>query len=380
MVRQNTARVSALIGDIYDAALSPSCWRGVLKNIANFIGGPSAALYAKDAASKSGNVFYDDGGIDPHYVRLYFDKYIKLDPSTTAHFFAELEKPIATADLIPYAEFLETRFYKEWARPQGLVDHVTAALDKSATGVAMFGVFRHERDGIVVDETRQRMRLIAPHVRRAVLIGRTIDLKVAQAETFADALDALSAAMLLVDARGYIVHANASAHVLLGEGRVLHVVDGKLAAVDSNAEQALHEVFLAADGGDTVVGSKGIAVPLMTRGGERYVAHVLPLTSGARRRAGVTYSAVAALFVHRAVLHVPSPPEVIAKTYGLTPSELRVLLAVVELGGAPEVAEALGVAETTVRFHLRRLFEKTGTHRQADLVKLVAGFSSPLAG
>jgi DNA-binding CsgD family transcriptional regulator len=30
--------------------------------------------------------------------------------------------------------------------------------------------------------------------------------------------------------------------------------------------------------------------------------------------------------------------------------------------------------------HLRRLFEKTGTGRQADLVKLVAGFASPLAG
>ena len=47
-------------------------------------------------------------------------------------------------------------------------------------------------------------------------------------------------------------------------------------------------------------------------------------------------------------------------------------------GGVPEVAEGLGVAETTVKFHLRHLFEKTGTHRQADLVKLVAGFSSPI--
>jgi DNA-binding CsgD family transcriptional regulator len=53
-------------------------------------------------------------------------------------------------------------------------------------------------------------------------------------------------------------------------------------------------------------------------------------------------------------------------------------LAVVEVGGVPEVAEALGIAETTVRFHLRQLFAKTGTRRQADLVKLVAGFANPL--
>jgi DNA-binding CsgD family transcriptional regulator len=105
----------------------------------------------------------------------------------------------------------------------------------------------------------------------------------------------------------------------------------------------------------------------------------LPLTSGARRRAGASYAAVAALFVHKAALDTPSPPEVIAKTFKLTPSELRVLLALVEVGGAPEVAEALGIAETTVKFHLKRLFEKTGTRRQTELVKLVAGFANPVA-
>jgi DNA-binding CsgD family transcriptional regulator len=57
-----------------------------------------------------------------------------------------------------------------------------------------------------------------------------------------------------------------------------------------------------------------------------------------------------------------------------------VLLAIVEVGGVPEVAAALGVADTTVRTHVGRLFEKTGVKRQADLVKLVAGYSTPLEG
>jgi len=62
---------------------------------------------------------------------------------------------------------------------------------------------------------------------------------------------------------------------------------------------------------------------------------------------------------------------------GFSPTELRVLLAIVEVGGVPEVADALGVAGTTVKTHLGRLFEKTGAGRQAELVKLVAGFSMP---
>lgn len=54
-----------------------------------------------------------------------------------------------------------------------------------------------------------------------------------------------------------------------------------------------------------------------------------------------------------------SPPGVIATTFRLTPTELRVLLAVVEVGGVPEVAEALGVAETTIKTHLAHVFDKT---------------------
>jgi DNA-binding CsgD family transcriptional regulator len=40
----------------------------------------------------------------------------------------------------------------------------------------------------------------------------------------------------------------------------------------------------------------------------------------------------------------------------------------------------LGIAETTIKTHLRRVFVKTGSERQADLVKIVAGFGSPLSG
>src|SRR5947209_20217534 len=120
---------------------------GVLLVIRDFVGGSASSLYAKDATAKQGNVFYHDGGIAPRWTQLYFEKYIKVDPSTTAHFFAEIGKPMATSDFISYDEFLETRFYKEWVRPQRLVDHVTVALDKSATRVAMFGVFRHQRHG-----------------------------------------------------------------------------------------------------------------------------------------------------------------------------------------------------------------------------------------
>jgi DNA-binding CsgD family transcriptional regulator len=222
------------------------------------------------------------------------------------------------------------------------------------------------------------MRLIIPHIRRAALIGRVIDLKTAEAATFADTADGTSAGMFFVDAGGRIVHANASGHAMLAQGSPLRVVGGRLIPNDTSAEQTLNEVYAMAERGDAAVGVKGIAVPLIALDGERHVAHVLPLTSGARRRAGTSYAAAAAMFVQKAALDTPSPQEVIAKLYKLTPTELRVLLAIMQVGSTPEVAEALGISEATVKTHLHRVFAKTGTKRQADLVKLVAGYASPL--
>jgi DNA-binding CsgD family transcriptional regulator len=369
--------LTCLIGGVYDAALDPRLWSDVLAKTAEFVGGSSAALFSKDATANSGNVYYD-AGIDPHFRQLYFDKYVKLDPATTGHFFSEVEQPIATADLIPYDQFLETRFYQEWVKPQGLVDFVSAVLEKSATSVAMFGVFRHERDGLVDAETRRRMRLIVPHIRRAVLIGGMFDLRKAQVASFSDILDGLNAGMILVNSCGQIVHVNAVGHAILSAGDFLRTIDGRLAASDAQVDQTLREIFAAVASGDSEIGTKGIALPLTAQDGEHYVAHVLPLTSGARRRAGIVYAAAAAVFVRKAALEAPSAPETIAKVYKLTPTELRVLLAIVEVGGVPEVAAALGVAESTIKTHVGRLFEKTGAGRQADLVKLVAGYCSPL--
>jgi DNA-binding NarL/FixJ family response regulator len=55
---------------------------------------------------------------------------------------------------------------------------------------------------------------------------------------------------------------------------------------------------------------------------------------------------------------------------------MRVLLAIVEVGGVPEVAGVLGTSEATVKTHLHHVFEKTGATGQADLVKLTAGYTN----
>jgi len=65
-VMSEAEQLSALIGDVYDAALDPARWPDVLAKSARFVGGFTAALFFKDAAGKSGDLFYEAGRVDPH--------------------------------------------------------------------------------------------------------------------------------------------------------------------------------------------------------------------------------------------------------------------------------------------------------------------------
>jgi DNA-binding CsgD family transcriptional regulator/PAS domain-containing protein len=366
---------STLVTTIYDTALDPGLWSGVLASIARTMDAQSGALLSKDASRKVIDAHYHTG-LDPHFERTYADTYGKIGPVAISAF-GDVDRVASIPELVPYDEYCRGAFYREWAKPQGWADVAVGVLEKSASGCVYLSFARNESVGMVDGDMRRRMALILPHVRRAVLVGKALEFKQAEAAAFADVLDGLSAGLFLLDAYGRIVHANAAAKEILDAADFLRSAGGRLVAGDAQADHALREALAASGSGDAAIGVRGIALPLIAHDGARHVAHVLPLTSGSRRAAGVTYTATAALFVRKATLVPPPTPDVIGRAYKLTPAELRVLLAIVEVGGVPEVADALGVAGTTVKTHLGRLFEKTGAGRQAELVKLVAGFSMP---
>jgi DNA-binding CsgD family transcriptional regulator len=369
--------VSRVIGDIYDASLDPGLWPTAIESICGYVGAASASLHSQDCVTRATDVHFWWGreASAPHFFKLYVEKYGRINPVFPGIIFFEIEHPVAVPDILSCEEFVQTRFFREWLLPQSLMDGLFSNLEKGATRCALFAAMRHGGQGPVDDRMRRRFELITPHVRRSMLISKVIDLHRVEAATLADSLDQLTSGMFIVDSTGRIIHANASAHRLIAEANVLRATGGRISALDPQSNLSLHQVVAAAEAGDAAVGKQGIAMPLTGRNGDCYVTHVLPLTSGARRKAGISYSATAAMFIRKADLDLPSPPEAVAAKYKLTPAEVRVLFAIVEIGGVPEVAPVLGISDQTVKTHLHRIYEKTGTKRQADLVKLIASYS-----
>jgi DNA-binding CsgD family transcriptional regulator len=281
-------------------------------------------------------------------------------------------------DVLTQEEWVNNQLYLEWAKPQGIVDAVQVTVDRSATGLAVFGIARHESVGITDDATRHALTLLFPHVRRAVLIGRVIDLHKVEAAALADTLDGLAAGLFLIDREGRIVHANAAASEMLDAGSPARRSGDRLALATTQADQAWREALLAIEaGGEAALDGRGASIPILSRDGDPHVAHVLPLRAGARLQDVAANSAIAAVFLRKVALDRATALDAITRLYGLTPMEARVLGAIVEIGGVPAVAKAFGNSESTVKTHLKRVFEKTGIQRQADLASLVAGLTSP---
>ena len=298
-------RLSDLIGAVYDAAIDPSLWENAIERAADFVGGTGAGLFCKDVGVHHATMPHRFGFQTPLPVEFFRQIY----PAAEGHFLGDLEQPIATTDLMPFGELAESELYRQWAEPQGFVDFLSAVVDRTTVSAAIFGVFRHERNGIVDDQCAP-----ANEADRAAYQARRADRQNVRVQSGGSRdirryVRWACAGMYLVDATGRLIHANAAGNAILDAGDILSIVGGRLVAGDAQIDRALRDVFAAAGQGDTALGTKGIAVPLIGKDGERYVAHALPLTSGARRRAGIVYTAAAALFVRKATLAVSAAPK-----------------------------------------------------------------------
>ncbi|WFU84063.1 LuxR C-terminal-related transcriptional regulator [Bradyrhizobium sp. CIAT3101] len=359
----------SLVGNIYDAALDDSRWTMTLASIVDLAGGQGGGLVRIGARGEA--VISHAVGVDLAYVRSYIETYEPFDPSR-----AVLHAPVGQiqtiGDWIDVDEFRKTMFYNDWTRPQGLEDAANILLDKSSDGISRLSIMKA---GGPVDRKMYRViSHLTPHMQRAMHIRQKLQQQNALEATSARTLDALRAAILLLDANGHITHSNASAQEILDEADVLRSVHGRLVTSDLNADRMLRQALAGTALGDRA----GLSLHLAARDGSHYVGHLVALTAGRRKTFGAGYEACAVLFVSKAAIDTIVAPDLIRKLFKLTPAELRVFLSIVEVGGVPDVAKSMGVAETTIKTHLARIFTKTGTKRQADLVRLVAAFTPPI--
>jgi DNA-binding CsgD family transcriptional regulator len=192
-------------------------------------------------------------------------------------------------------------------------------------------------------------------------------------------LDGLVAGVFLTARDGRVVYMNAAAERQIRIGNSVRIVNNRIFPTDPATRSALAKAIDEAsrDDLDEDMSEHSLAIPDV-EGGPGYVATLLPVERGQRRDIIAPFAASVAVFTKDPIQAPLMPGEAFARLYGLTGGELRVLLALAQGLGAKEAAEMLGISEPTVRTHLQRIFSKTDTARQADLVRLLQNSTPPI--
>ena len=120
-------RLSDLIGVVYDAAIDPIALGGRhRKGRRASSAAPAAGFSARTSALRMRRSRTAFGFQMPLPVALFQQIY----PAAEGHFLGDLEQPIATTDLMSFGELAESELYRQWAEPQGLVDFLSAVVDR----------------------------------------------------------------------------------------------------------------------------------------------------------------------------------------------------------------------------------------------------------
>jgi DNA-binding CsgD family transcriptional regulator/PAS domain-containing protein len=280
--------------------------------------------------------------------------------------------------LVPPHELLESRFYRELLKPQGLRDAIGLKLLRTERRMGFFATSRLASQGLYGEAEIRLFTLLAPHVCRSVTISDALNLRAVKAKALEATLDGLASGVYLADREGRIVYMNRSAERQVKTSNALRIVNNRLTAVDRVAHAALAKAIAEATTDEAETPSGGITLALPGDDNMGLVATILPLSRGERRNLCGTFAATAAIFVQDPIVVPPLPGEAFAKLHGLTGSELRVLLAMAPGLSVKEAAEILGIGDTTAKTHLQNIYAKTGTSKQTELMHLFMSSAPPV--
>ena len=368
---------SKVVESIYDCALNPNRWIDTADMIAQLVGAEDCLLGVHDMKNVHHGVMFQRG-VEERYVRLYAEKYAALNPHSVPLQLVPVGKVVTNGMLLDEQEFLSSRFYQEFVKPQGIFEAIGFSVLRTERRMGWLAANRLQGQPRYGDAEVRLLTLLSPHVCRAITISDALNLKTIRSEVLEVTLNALTSGVYLANSLGRIIYTNRAAEQQIENGNVLRIENNRLVPIDRMARARLATVIDEAIADEAAIPRSGFSVALPAREGGGLVAAVLPLHGGERRNLCGAFAAMAAIFVQDPIVVPPFPGEAFAKLYGLTGSELRTLLAMAPGLSVKEAAELLGIGDTTARTHLQHIHEKTGTSKQTELLHLFMSSTPPI--
>lgn len=359
----STSQRLAEVADVLQAAaVGQSSWDSALHSLASATGSKAGELIGLGSAP-----FQIITEISPDQMGDFIAAN-GHDPIVSSRVRVGMRAPtmklLDEADFDTNADGIRNRAYGEVVRRLDIPFAQLTILQRTPEVTLGLTLLRTARAGAMPEDQKRLLQAAAPHVVSAVRLhmaaeGRAIDLTVA---SFQQA----DHAAFVLDRAGRLKAWTPQADRLLCEGD-LRLKDGRLSTRD-NTYQRLAEAIDRARRVRDLSDTPPQTVLTSDSSGMAYPLEVMPLPS----RHGFDFEA--------GVIVLARPPRevelraarIAGSVFGLTRAEAVVAGLLTAGLSAAEIANRQGVGVGTVRTHIRRLFEKTGTRNQIGLTATIS--------
>lgn len=360
--------VIALVSSAYESAVDTSQWATFLEGLADVLHCATTQIASHDFGTAAGGISAAFR-MNPHFVRQYDEYFNRVNiffkrPSDAAR----LGRAFTGQMLCSDSELERSEYYNDFFRKFDVFHALGGTLRQSDTGIAVVSCLRSKQSGQFTDEEMQALQCLVPHLQRVLHIDRLLRETDHAASSLESVLHRMSVGCVLLERSGHCVFMNDAARRLATANDGFAIVDGGVCASTKFLTQALCTLVERAfrllehrniDGGGAL---------RLSRPSGRRPLEVL-VTPFRAQSVGCWSQPIVAIFVRDPERTQESGTEILQRHYSLTPTEAEIARALIAGCSLGEIAESRHCLTSTVRWHIKRVFAKTGLKSQSELVR-----------
>lgn len=362
-----TQDFEALLESIYEGPFEAVPWASFAARLGQRLDAPHLGLFISRIQDPGGTTMLIRTP-DTEWGDLneagFFLRYIALDPFVGL----PLSVPMALDDLLSREQLKSNEYYLRHLKPMNIAHALGMDLRLEDGLELRLRVAReHERRAFDIED-KALCRRLAPHLQRALKVFSAMQRFESLQATCSSLTEQVTGGVILLGARGEVMHANQAAWELFSSG-TLKLRDGTLHLEDREIREKLSRIIeTAARPQDPLAPGMVSVLRVEQCGGTAplsLLVRVLPALVGGRGAPALM------VLITRVGDRSTVPAELIAQVFGLTRTEAIVVSCLADGDTVEEIATNLGMSMHTVRAHLRSIFDKTGVSKQTELIRRV---------
>ncbi len=368
----SSEKVLEIIREAYESVRLPQRWPSFLGHLRDATRAEAAGSFVQDIPAQTGTVLCQVGG-DPASVSRYHDYYARINPWFRMARARQGEVRVGRA-----RDVRGTEYYEDFWHPQGFDDTLTAYTFSGAERCGGVTVTRRRGAPAFSAEDLSLFSALVEHLQQVQHLREQLDRFESSSQVLLEILERVPQGIVVLDPRGRVLALNRGAQALLRGDSPLHLVAGEIQLRAPREAAAFARLVSGAirtalgqgsePGGSLRVHVDPEQQPLWL------VVTPLPVSPSLF---GLGTPAVL-VFLSRLgagpTLELPR----VQQLFGVTTAEARIAIGIARGLTVPEISRSFKITANTVRTHLKRVYEKTGTQNQAALASLLCTSAAAL--